>query len=495
MRAPCLGAPWLIAPLLVSLAAEASSGLERSVEELVDRLQLPRGGADPGTDVGLSVLATPISAADEAHSREEITRLLTGLLIAKLTEAGFSSIHVLDAASSLEPLSSLDGRAREMGAEMLLLVQVEAGHRGSVGIAAELRAIDPGLWTRPPIAEHTPILRAAQVDARVGEEIDRLLSGTSIGPADPRAKRVRFEAAPIKIGSLEGRILALASCEVAAGRPHLIFALARDAIHAYLFEKGALHESASLDLRPLPRSPEPAREPIGALACTPRSDLTRPEAGLLLAGVSDLQNGISVRASLSPPSAGRPGGGIDLQIAGEVPGIPIGYLPGARMLIASLDGGRSRWSRVLRLEGHRESSSRTLESALIELAIEPRAPQGSRVFGVSEDYRLLDLGDDLERAVPITTSGVGIAIVPHDHGLAIIATSSEDRGSSDELRLIHLGGGGRTPSLEIAGGVQATALSRLRDPSTRDLIVAAWRKDLARTDLLRVPLGGSWSKP
>lgn len=454
------------ATLIIAVALMLpASELDRGVAQLVRELELSSvAGFSMSSDVALAVSG---EGKDAAEARA-VERIVGGLLRGKLSAAGLSSVLELDAPRSIRgggvPASSdrdpglNEKLARESGAEWMLAVAASA-KSGKISLHAELRRIDLGLWSPPP---PTPLLFAT-ADQTI--EMEEPLKPLPVVTSEPvlDADGLNFDGAPQRIGAVGDRVLAMASCDLGAPIGEALFVLTRRSLIGYLYSStGDVRKAGSLELAGLERAKERVREPFGALVCA--------AGGKELAfGSSELKDGQVVRVRAAANE-------LTLAIARALPGIPVGELSPGKWALAHPDGGKSRLSAAIELDG----ATKTLESAVYELAI-----GRGRAIAVGDRYRLIKYSAELEAPVVIGTSGVGVSVIGGAQELAVTTSSvARDR---DRLRLVPLDRARkeRRGSVELEGAVSATAVARI-GADHRAVIAAAYRD--GRTELYAIAL-------
>jgi hypothetical protein len=470
--------------LAVEPAIAHGGSLDQAATTVLQHLDLSGvpgfGIRDP---LAIAVIARQDSADDVSSGEAPlITRPLASLLRSRLEQQGATALFVLDAPASAAEAEVI---AREAGAEWLLLVSVEPVAREALRMWTELKMVDRGLWIQPPDPGAATIYATAEDSLRIDDTLKSLLARTEIRTEKLHSDShdaLRLDGVPMRIASFEDRVLAMAACDPpTGGKTALVLVLDTKSIAALSFEGGSLRRIGGLDLTKLPRAGTVSRDPIGAIACS-RSD--RTDRREIVFGSSFLKTGYVAR--VEPGGAGQ----MSFTIVRTVEGVPLGFMPGGRMVLADIDGGRNRYSSTLRVEEKGHFADRELRAPLVDLALEPSGPEGYRAIGVSADYRLIRFDDNLEKASPLGSSGAGIRIVGDGDSPALVATSSAALPDRDRVRLLALAKNGvrRLDAIDVEGSVYATAIGSIRTLDARDLIIASYRAPLKRTEIIAVKL-------
>ncbi len=439
--------------IILSLAAllpatARASELDDTATALVSGLALP--------SVEAFSLSDDLAVVVELDG--DLPRILGGLLLARLASLGAESAFAID------PGPNADARARDAGAEWLLLVRGE-DRDGALALFAELRSIDRGIWSPPSDPSQVPIYATAERRA--------ILTASSIPrnvepppPGAPHPDRARLEGPALRIGSLDERVLALRACPLVDTDRDELVVLTPEALSVYSLANGRLRRTARYELGELPRHATPAREPIGAIVCN---------GSKIAFGHSGLAGGHVIEMSKKA----------ELTTAGNLPGIPIAALPDGRWLLAETEAGTSRYQKELIAKRGAETTKVTLGAPILDaVALAGEAPSGWRLLAVTADYQLVRLGDTLAAPERIGTSGVGISVFLLEGRPHVVATGASRDGGHDQLELY---GSGEPPArpVPVDGPVYATAAGRLRGAGL-DLVAAARARD--RTDLFLMTL-------
>jgi hypothetical protein len=466
-----------IAAVLFCPSIAAASSLDRAAARIVEQLELPGvAGFDLKEHLAIAVIAR---STPDVDAEPAMVKPLGSLLQSRLEQLGARSLSMVD-----NPPSSAEAEriAREAGAQWLLVVSVEPITRDVLRLWAEVKMVDRGLWLPEPRPGEATIYATAEESIRLDDTLRSLLARSDPRDPDPHPHppdALHLDGAPMRIATVEDRVLALSACEI-AGRS-VLFLLDSKSFIAFTYEGGTLRRSGSIDLGKLPKASTVSRDPIGSIACGPSDKSERREVAF---GSSALRSGQVLRVE------SRKTGEVALSFARTIDGVPLGYLAGGRLVLGSIDAGRSRWASPLAIEDKGRTVERSIRTGLVDLALEPAAPQGFRAVGVGTDYRLMRFTDDLEKSVPFGSSGVGVRIVGDGDSIVLVATSSASTADRDRVRLLAPDHGvlKRLDSIDVDGSVYATAIGALRAQDTRDLILAAYRPQERRTDILAIRL-------
>jgi hypothetical protein len=462
----------VIALVMISLALLGSSGaspLDKAATELVEKLAIANvSGFNLASDVAVEVTTRGGAGGDQSR----LGRALSGLVRARIETLGVRSSFAVETGGDPEQA------ARDLGAEWLLAIAAEPVGKDALRLWAELRAIDRGLWAPVPKPGMSTIYATAELTTKLDPSIEALLATPEPTREVPRPAGeggLRFDGAPARLFTVDDRVLALAICEVGGRRAPVLAVLESRSLELYEIDEPRAHRRlAVVDLSSAPRASEPSREPIGALAC---------EKGEIALGTSGMRLGQLLRAEATRS------GEIAIRPVRTLEGVPLGYLPGGRIVLGAVDGGRSRYASALRVDSAGKVSERDLGAALLDVSLDPSAPAGFRAIGVAVDHRLVRLGDDLDKIQPVAPSGVGVRIVAEEKSAYFIVTSSEADENRDKIALLSLDGGAakRLDVAEIEGSVFATAIGSIA-ADARALFAAAYHPGLNRTDVLALRL-------
>lgn len=489
LAAATLAAATLAAATLAPSVAHASA-LDRQVAQLVVALELEQApGFSLGADLALGVTTYPTGGGDG------LPELVLGLLRARLEELGARALVVLPFQAAAD-LAALEEAARAGGAEWLLQITIGPASAARTRLDARLRAVDRGLWVAPPAPGASGIYASAELLldpppglGRVGDTDPRPVRGGGREPSRASTSIGRFGSSPARLATLDERVLALAACRF--GGPaarELVFALGERTLYAFSFDGRALSRAAALDLSSLSRARAPARDPLGTLVCG-RSEL--------LLGHGALERGHTIEVVVPAgedrdrPAGPAPRAGpreLGLRFGRTLPGLPLGVLPGGKVLFGDVDGGRNRLGRLLRADGIARETRAPLEDVLLD----PDLPAGSRAFGVSVAHQLVRLGDDLELSEAVVGTGAGARVFTSGETVLAVTTSSISSGDRDRLRLWALEprAARRLDALDVGGGVFATVIV---GPALgpRELLFAAWRGGARKSELYAVDLASA----
>jgi hypothetical protein len=433
---------------------EAGRGLDAAVRGLLADLDLATRHRPPaGEDLAVAV-RTP-------RRPREIDRLVLGLLLEGTRAAVSRPVRALPEQPGA-PLGELDAAARLAGAEWLLLASVEPLDAHHVELRAELRAVDRGLWARPPAPRSAPIAAFAARSLSVE-------ASPSVREDAPRT------GGPIRLGRVEDHVVALAACEL-DGRPGdelVVVSMRSVSVWRAEPERSAPVASLALEGR---LAAAPVRDPIGSVVC---ADLDGDGRTELAIGHGRLAEGWLLRLEPGPePGTSR------LAVVERLPGLPLA-VAGPRLWLGRTDAGRARFAPELVPYGPSDAGAEPPPVPPPFLALLSVGP-GAAPLVLDTDYRLRALGGD---GAPIATSGLGCALARWE-GDTLLATTSSRAVAGDRLRIHRLGASGGRP-IELPEPVVAGAFAEHRRAGALDLVLALLEARGRRTALVAIPVGGT----
>lgn len=422
-------------------AAAAGLDIDAAATAIVDALVHGRS-ADLADGIAIHV----------STDRSDVDRTLARLILARVSSAGARDVVILESAGGG------DAAARELGAEWMIAVR-GAKEGSDMALAAELRAIDRGVWE--PALDVTPILATARARFSIGAPIPE--------PPPPAAsdEGVRLLGPPVAILSVDAPVLAIAACALTGGPGDDLVLLLPSAVEIYAIDRArprakAVRWAGRFDLAPLAPARRPSRDAIGAIACF---EANGPAAFAF--GHSGLGRGHVLRAR-------KTGGGLDLEAGAILSGMPVASVSADRWLLAETIDGTNR----IRLLLGDTASAALYDAARI----------GDRTVALTLDYRVVELGPKLEERAVLGSSGVGLSGFT-SNGQIYVVTTDNRPGESDQITVLSSIGDRRKETNPIAireGRVHATAVGRFFDG--RETIAAAARSGSGSTDILAIDI-------
>lgn len=441
MSAPALA-------LALCLGAAAPGSVEATARRLVSELTLPSvTGFDLDQDLA-------VGAVGRGAALDAIADRVAGFV----AQLGARRPVLLAPSPDLARAAE---RARAAGAEWLLLLE-----RDGPRVVASLRAVEPdGLWGPAPARPAS----FAQAALELGDP-EPVLPAPPAGPPPEPASPLSAPGPALKIAEVEARVLALAACrDPDEATPERLAVLTEAGVRLYEDARGHLRPVMDLAAGDRPRARTPVRDPVGQLVCRGRAlafGHGRLERGYLL----DLE---------APDAPWRP-----------LPGIPHGFDREGRLLVSGFAGGTNVLSAppvwVRPGLGGAEAPATEAWPPAFARGFDADRPQGWRAVALGIDGRWWRAGG----AVAVET-GYGASLRALGGSLVAVSTARRLDGGRDRVRVWDAARGAPLgPPLEIEGEVHASAIVR-RFEGKLGVLLAAWRPELSRTDLLLVPLEGS----